>query len=119
MGDFRKNVLQAEFGRKKACNLIPGKKYLALEKISLMAYNAEKNIRPLYLGEKISNSREVWEKILKLNQQNHPYPTPPQTSNGHVNHLGGEGRNGFDILENAIHQQKMAGARSSCGGFQD
>ena len=26
-------------------------------------------------------------------------------SNGHVNHLGGEGRNGFDTLVNVIHQQ--------------
>ena len=26
------------------------------------------NLKPLYLGEKISKSREVWEKILKLNQ---------------------------------------------------
>ena len=33
---------------------------------SLMTYNAEKNVTPLYVGEKISNSREVWEKILKL-----------------------------------------------------
>ena len=33
-----------------------------------MKYNAEKNLTPLYLGEKIPNSREVWEKILKLNQ---------------------------------------------------
>ena len=29
----------------------------------------------------------------------------PQTSNGHVNHLGGEGRNGFDTFVNVIHQQ--------------
>ena len=34
-----------------------------------------------------------------------PIPTPPQTSNGHVKHLGGEGRNGFDTFENVIHQQ--------------
>ena len=41
------------------------------EKISLMTYNAKKNLTPLYDGENISNSREVWEKILsqyKLNQ---------------------------------------------------
>ena len=31
--------------------------------------------------------------------------TPPQTSNGHVNHLGGEGWNGFDTFVNVIHQQ--------------
>ena len=36
--------------------------------MSLMTYNAEKKLTPLYLGEKISNSREAGEKILKLNQ---------------------------------------------------
>ena len=40
-------------------------KYPALKKISRMTYNAEKkNLIPLYVREKISNSREVWEKIL-------------------------------------------------------
>ena len=36
-----------------------------------MTYNAEKNLTTLYVGEIISNSREVGEKILrqyKLNQ---------------------------------------------------
>ena len=36
-----------------------------------MTYNAEKNVTPLYVGEKISNSREVWEKEFlqyKVNQ---------------------------------------------------
>ena len=69
-----------------------------------MTYNAEKNVTPLYVGEKISNSREVWEKNSQTIIKSVPYPTPPQTFNGHVNRLGGEGRNGFD---------------SSCGGFQD
>ena len=69
MGDFKKKVLQADFERKKACNKFLGKKYPALKKISLMTYNAEKkNLIPLYLREKISNFREVWEKILKRNQ---------------------------------------------------
>ena len=92
---------------KKACKWIPGKKIILHWK-SLMTYNAEKNLIPLYVGEEISNSREVWEKTLpqyKLNQYNHPYPTPPQTSNGHVKHLEGEERNGFDTLVNVIHQQ--------------
>ena len=52
MGDFRKNVLQTE-------NKFLGEKYSALKKISLMTYSAEKNLTPLYVGEKISNSREV------------------------------------------------------------
>ena len=36
----------------------------------------------------------------RLLVRNHAYPTPPQMSNGRVNHLGGEGRNGFDTLVN-------------------
>ena len=32
-------------------------------------------------------------------------PLPPQTSSGHVNHLGGGRRKGFDNLVNVIHQQ--------------
>ena len=67
MGDFRKNVLQTDFGKKHA-NKFLGKKYPALKKISLMTYNAEQNLTPLYLEEKISNCREIWEKIVKLNQ---------------------------------------------------
>ena len=40
-------------------------KYPALKKIPLMTYNAGKNLTPLYVMEKkISNSREVWRKIL-------------------------------------------------------
>ena len=35
----------------------------------------------------------------------HPYPPPPQTFNGHVNHLGDGGRNGFDTLVNVIHKK--------------
>ena len=31
--------------------------------------------------------------------------SPPQKCNGHANHLGGEGRNGFDTFVNVIHQQ--------------
>ena len=41
----------------------------------------------------------------RLLVRNHAYPTPPQMSNGRVNHLGGEGRNGFGTLVNVIHQQ--------------
>ena len=58
------------------------KQYSALKKILLMTYNTEKNLTPLYVGE-------------KLLPQNHPKPPPPQTSNGQVNHLEGGGRNRF------------------------
>ena len=62
------HVLQADFGRKRACKEIPGKKYPALKKISLMTYNAEKMLHHYISGEKISNFREIWGKILKLNR---------------------------------------------------
>ena len=67
MDDFRKNIVQTDFERKKDANKFLGEKYPALKKISLMAYNAEKKNRtPLHVGEKISNSREVWEKIISI-----------------------------------------------------
>ena len=43
---------------------------------SLMTYNAEKNVTPLYVGEKISNSREVWEKILLIQTKSVKSPIP-------------------------------------------
>ena len=55
----------------------------------------KKNLTPLYVSEKISNFREVWEKILPIqskysNTVKSPIPaTPSKTSNGHVNHLEG------------------------------
>ena len=56
-------------GLPKALNLSPlhaqkssGRDCPALKKISLMTYNAKKNLTPLYVGEKFFNSREVWEK---------------------------------------------------------
>ena len=55
-----KNVLQTDFERKKSTQINPWEKNtLHRKKISLMTYNAEKKITPLYVGEKISNSREV------------------------------------------------------------
>ena len=51
-------------GKKHAYKFL-GNKYPAQKIISLMKYNAEKkNLTQLYVGEKISKSREVWEKIL-------------------------------------------------------
>ena len=46
MGDFRKNVLQTDFGKKHE-NKFLGKKYPALKRILLMTYNAEQNRTPL------------------------------------------------------------------------
>ena len=71
------------------------------EKISLMTYDAGKNLIPLYLQRGLGKSSQT--KSVKY----HPYPTPPQTSNGHIYHLGGEGINGFDTLVNVIHQQNV------------
>ena len=85
------------------------KQYPALKKLLLMTYNAKKRKKVFH--------RYMWGKKL-LPQLNHPYTPPPETSNGHVNHLGGGGRNGFDTLVN-VSINKMAGARSSCCGFQD
>ena len=53
--------------------------------------------------KKILTPERFGEKFFQ--DKNHPYPTPSQTSSGHVSHLGGEGRNGFDTFVNVIHQQ--------------
>ena len=44
---------------KKHANKFLGKNMLHRKKLSLMTYNAEKNLTPLYVEEKISNSKEV------------------------------------------------------------
>ena len=65
----------------------------------------KKSLTPLHVGEKISNSKGLAKKLLP--QLNHPYPPPPQTSDGHVNHLEVGGRNGFDTLVNVIHHRAL------------
>ena len=84
-------------------NILPWKKIYRSWRIML-----KKSLTPLYVREKISNVREVWEKILPIQTKSvkSPIPaTPSKTSNGHVNHLEGEGRNWFDTFVNVIHQQ--------------
>ena len=107
MGDFRKKIsCRLISRRKKLARKYLGKIIFCTEKkISLMTYNAEKEILHRYMsGKKI------------LTELNHPYPLPHKSLM--VNHLGGGRRNGLDTSVYVIHQQ-MAGARSSCGGFQD
>ena len=79
----------------------------------------KKNLTPLYVGEKISNSREVWERILPIQTKSVKSPIPHSPTNvqwyGHVNHLGGEGRNGFDtFVRNVIYQQNGWRAFTMC-----
>ena len=65
-GWFQKKMSCRRISRgKKHANKFLGEKYPTLKKIPLMTYNAEKKLTPLYvMEEKISNSREVWGKIL-------------------------------------------------------
>ena len=64
---------------KKHANKFLRENYPALKKISLMTYNAKKNLAPLYVREKISNSGEVWENILPVQTKSvkSPIPHPP------------------------------------------
>ena len=52
MGDFRKKILQTDFEGKNSCKEIPGEKKSYAEKKSVMAYNARKNLTPLYFRKK-------------------------------------------------------------------
>ena len=71
MDDFRKNIVQTDFERKKLANKVLGEKYPALKKISLMTYNAEKkNLTPLYVGENNFYLQRGWEKILPIQTWN-------------------------------------------------
>ena len=79
----------------------------------------KKNLTPLYVREKISNFREVWEKILPIQTKSVKSPIPAtrsKTSNGHVNHLEGGGggvREEADLTPLEMSTiNKMAGARS-------
>ena len=77
----------------------------------------KKNLTPLYVREKISNFREVWEKILPIQTKSVKSPIPAtrsKTSNGHVNHLeGGGGVREEDLTPLEMSSiNKMAGARS-------
>ena len=93
-----------------------GKQYPALKKILLMTYNTKKESFTVICGGKNLLLQRFGKKL--LSQLNHAYTPPPQTSNGHVNHLEGCGRNGFDNLVNVIHQRNGWRALSCCG-FQD
>ena len=55
-----------------------------MKKISLMTYNVEE-IKSYTV---ICRGLERFGKKI-LPKLNHPYPRPPQTSSGHVNHSGG------------------------------
>ena len=65
MSDFRKNVLQTDFEGKNSARKYLGRKISCTEiNISLMAYNAEKNLTPLYVGDKKSSSGGLGKKFL-------------------------------------------------------
>ena len=66
---------------KKHANKFLRENYPALKKISLMTYNAKKNLAPLYVRETISNSREVWEKILPVQTKSVESPIPSSPTN--------------------------------------
>ena len=56
----------------------------------------KKNLTLLYVREKISNSRGLGKKFLP--KLNHPYPPPPQKSNGQAHIGGGEEAGEFYTL---------------------
>ena len=75
MGDFRKNILQTDLEGEKLARIYLGKIISCTEKISLMTYiMLKKNLTPLYVRGRISNSRSLEKKFLP--KLNHPYPLP-------------------------------------------
>ena len=75
MGDFTKNILQTDLEGEKLARIYLGKIISCTEKISLMTYiMLKKNLTPLYVRGRISNSRSLEKKFLP--KLNHPYPLP-------------------------------------------
>ena len=69
MSDFRKKCPARWFREEKRMQVNSSEKTSCTEKnIAHDVYCWKKNLTPLYLGGKICNSREVWEKTFKLNQ---------------------------------------------------
>ena len=118
MGDLRKRKISCRLisWGAEACKDIPGKNYHVVKNIPLMTYIMLKKILHRYRsGKKISNHRGLGKNFLPKLNTPHPLPHKRQM----VNHIGGGRRSGsVDTLVSVIHQ-KMAGARSSWGGFQD
>ena len=81
MDEFRKNIWQTDFERKKHANKFLGEKYPVQKKISLMTYNAEKKSYTVICRGKISNSREIWHEILPIQTKSVKSPIPHSPTN--------------------------------------
>ena len=78
MGDFRNKYPADRFREKKLARIYLEKIISCSEKYtSNDVYNAEKNLTPLHVREKISNSRGLGKKV--LTQTYSPIPPPPTT----------------------------------------
>ena len=101
MGDCRKrNILQTGFEGKKACKDIPeNTNVLHWKKYFSWRIMLKKNFTPLYVGEKLFNSRG-----LKKNSSRTKSPIPRRKTQM-VNSLRGGGRKRLDTSVNVIHQQ--------------
>ena len=78
---------------------IPGIIIICTEKnIAHDVSNTETNLTPLYAWEKVSNSRGLGKIFLP--KLNHPYPPPPEKSNGQPHR--GWGRSRLCTLEDVI-----------------
>ena len=110
IGDFRKNILQTDFEREKTCKEIPGKdNILHWKRYYSWRIMLKKISYTVIWGKRNSNSRGLGKKWLP---QNHPYPPPPQTSYGHVDHLAGWGKKRIWHLSKCHPSKKCrAGAR--------
>ena len=82
MGDFRKKCLADWFREEKSIQMNSWEKsILHWKKYRSWPIMLKTNLTPLYVGEKISNSREVWEKILPIQTKSVKSPTPHSPTN--------------------------------------
>ena len=88
------NILQTDFGGKKLARIYLGKIISCSEKYtSHDVYNAEKNLTPLHVREKISLQRFGKKRFYPDLITHTPLLQPHK----------GWGKSGFDILVNVIH----------------
>ena len=101
LGDFRKKYPADWFQGGKDCKDLTGKSdILHWKNIAHDVYNAEKNLTPLYVKEKISNSRGLKNNLTQFKS---PIPLPPQKSNEQPHR--GWGRKRIDTVVDVICQQ--------------
>ena len=123
MGDFKKMSYRLISRGKEHANKFLGEKHPALKKIyRSLSVMLKKSLTPLYVGERISNSRDVWEKILPTQTKSVKSYHSATNFQWSCQPFRGWGKKRSWHLCKCHQSTKWlacVSVRSSCGGFQD